>query len=139
MSLAMTRDERENFLAGLHVGVVSISREGRAPLTVPIWYDYEPGGELWLITDRHSLKGKCLSAVTRFSLCAQTEAPPYQYVSVEGPFYTTPTSHAELEAMAVRYLGEKQGKAYAGDGPGADSMTVRLTPEKWLSVDYNKS
>ena len=45
MSMKMTAAEREAFLADLHVGVLSIAREGRAPLSAPIWYDYEPGGE----------------------------------------------------------------------------------------------
>ena len=40
MSLAMSRAEREAFLAALHVGVISISESGRGPLTVPIWYAY---------------------------------------------------------------------------------------------------
>ena len=34
MSLAMTRSEREAFLAALHVGVISISESGRGPLTL---------------------------------------------------------------------------------------------------------
>ena len=67
MSLAMTKDEREKFLAALHVGVISMEDPGRGPLTVPIWYMYEPGGELWVITDRDSRKGKLLKAGTRIS------------------------------------------------------------------------
>ena len=46
MSLAMTRQEREGFLASVHVGIISIAEDGRGPLTVPIWYAYEPGKEL---------------------------------------------------------------------------------------------
>jgi len=138
MSLAMTTQERETFLADLHVGIVSIAREGRAPLTVPIWYDYEPGGELWMITDRASLKGKALSSISRISLCVQNEKAPYQYVSVEGPFYTTPTDNESLLAMAVRYLGEDMGTQYASSGAGESSMTVRMTPDVWLTVDYAK-
>ena len=47
MSLKMTKPEREAFLADLHVGVISIAEKDRGPLTAPIWYGYEPGGELW--------------------------------------------------------------------------------------------
>jgi nitroimidazol reductase NimA-like FMN-containing flavoprotein (pyridoxamine 5'-phosphate oxidase superfamily) len=36
MSLTMTKHERETFLADVHVGIISISDEGRGPLTVPI-------------------------------------------------------------------------------------------------------
>jgi nitroimidazol reductase NimA-like FMN-containing flavoprotein (pyridoxamine 5'-phosphate oxidase superfamily) len=45
MSLSMSRAEREEFLAGLHVGVLSVaSPDGRGPLTAPVWYTYQPGG-----------------------------------------------------------------------------------------------
>src|SRR5262245_31279727 len=77
MALTMTRLEREAFLAGVHVGIISIAEEGRGPLTVPIWYAYEPGGELRVITGRSSRKGRLLAHAGRFSICVQTETPPY--------------------------------------------------------------
>ena len=46
MSFAMTRQEREAFLAEVHVGILSVADEGRGPLTVPIWYAYDPGDAL---------------------------------------------------------------------------------------------
>jgi nitroimidazol reductase NimA-like FMN-containing flavoprotein (pyridoxamine 5'-phosphate oxidase superfamily) len=135
----MTPAEREAFLAGLHVGVLSIARRDRGPLTVPIWYDYEPGGEVWMITGRSSLKGRVLEDVDRISVCVQTEAAPYQYVSVEGPYTTSALEEGQLEAMAIRYLGDEMGKAYAAaSSEGGDSMVVSLTPENWLTVDYGK-
>jgi nitroimidazol reductase NimA-like FMN-containing flavoprotein (pyridoxamine 5'-phosphate oxidase superfamily) len=145
MSLAMTKQEREAFLADLHVGIISVEQAGRGPLTVPIWYDYEPGSELWLVTDRSSRKGKLLEAAGRFSLCAQTEAPPYKYVSVEGPIVGIEASDLErdLRPMARRYLGEKLGDRYvaetADDRERGDSMCVRMRPERWLTVDYAKA
>jgi hypothetical protein len=84
VSLTMTKQQRESFLADLHVGIISIPEEGRGPLTVPIWYSYEPGGELRVVTARTSRKARLLQRAGRFSLCAQTETPPYKYVSVEG-------------------------------------------------------
>ena len=139
MSLAMSVTERETFLSGLHVGIISIPRATKGPLTVPIWYDYRPGGEVWVLTDSDSIKGKLLAKSTRISLCAQTETAPYQYVSVEGPFTTRPSTPEELLAMAIRYLGEKQGRAYAaGSGDGEGSITVSFRPETWYTVDYAK-
>src|SRR4029434_2203214 len=79
VSLAMTKQERERFLADLHVGIISIPEEGRGPLTVPIWYSYEPGGELRVITARTSRKARLLQRAGRFRPCAQTEAPADQY------------------------------------------------------------
>ena len=144
MTLAMTRAEREQFLADLHVGIISVAEEGRGPLTVPIWYDYEPGGELWLVTDRASRKGALLEKAARFSLCAQTEAPPYRYVSVEGPIVSMEPSDLERHTrpMAHRYLGSELGDRYieatTAERSAGGSMVVRMRPERWLTVDYAK-
>ena len=56
MSTAMTEEERDAFLADLHVGVLSIEQDGRPPLSVPIWYDYAPGVGVWVITGDASLR-----------------------------------------------------------------------------------
>jgi hypothetical protein len=60
MSLTMTTEEREAFLADVHVAVISVAEHGHGPLVVPIWYSYEPGGEVRIITGRTSRKGKLL-------------------------------------------------------------------------------
>ncbi|XOV88706.1 MAG: pyridoxamine 5'-phosphate oxidase [Pseudomonadota bacterium] len=139
MSLAMSITERENFLADVHVGVISIPRPGRGPLTVPIWYDYTPSGPVTVITSANSIKGKLLAGADRISLCAQTESLPYRYVSVEGPFETRRPYEGELLRMASRYLGEAAGRDYAASaGDTDDSIVVCLSPHTWQSVDYGK-
>ena len=144
MSITMTKQEREAFLADVHVGVVSIAEQGRGPLAVPVWYVYEPGGELRFVTGRSSRKGKLLARAGRFSLCAQTETSPYKYVSVEGPIIAMEEANLErdLRPLARRYLGTKGGDAYVEstrDDPSyADNVLVRMRPERWLTVDYAK-
>jgi nitroimidazol reductase NimA-like FMN-containing flavoprotein (pyridoxamine 5'-phosphate oxidase superfamily) len=147
MSLAMTRPEREAFLAAVHVGIISISiqDEGRGPLTVPIWYAYEPGGELRIVTARDSRKGRLLARAGRFSLCVQTETPPYQYVSVEGPIIATEAADIERDVrpLAHRYLGAAMGDRYIEQTRDAhehaENMLIRMRPERWLTVDYAKA
>ncbi|MFM7262934.1 MAG: pyridoxamine 5'-phosphate oxidase family protein [Acidimicrobiales bacterium] len=141
-ALAMTKEEREKFLAELHVGVLGIERPDGPPLTVPIWYMYEPGGELWFLTSPDSVKGRLLRQSMRFSLCAQTESAPYRYVSVEGTA-TISTADKELHSrpMAHRYLGVKGGDRYVDGGGGesdGESVRVSTIPERWFSVDYSK-
>jgi nitroimidazol reductase NimA-like FMN-containing flavoprotein (pyridoxamine 5'-phosphate oxidase superfamily) len=64
MSLIMTKQEREAFLADLHVGIISIAEEGRGPLTVPVWYAYDPGKDLRIMTGRDSrARGDCSRAL----------------------------------------------------------------------------
>lgn len=99
----MTQSERESFLAGLHVGVLSIAQPDSAqpPLSAPIWYDYQLAGEIWLLTGKESRKGALLSEGTRVTLVAQQEALPYAYVSVEGVVSSIrPATMDDTRAMA---------------------------------------
>lgn len=138
MSLAMSKADRERFLADLHVGVVSMNRKDAGPLSAPIWYAYEDG-VVWFTTGAESRKGKLMQLGERISMVAQTEAAPYQYVSVEGPIVAREAVDAErdIRPMAIRYLGEKHGNAYADASGAAGNILVKMQPEKWLTVDYS--
>ena len=142
MSVGMTRKEREAFLADVHVGVMAVAEEGRGPLTVPVWYSYDPGGEVKLVTGRTSRKGRLLERNRRFSLCAQTETPPYKYVSVEGPIVGFEDADVErdLRPLARRYLGPRMGDEYvqATRAQHGDNVLLRMRPDRWLAVDFAK-
>ena len=137
----MSQEEREAFLAGLNVGVLAIPREQRAPLTAPIWYGYEPGGEIRVLIGPESLKGKLLEEGLSVTLVAQNETPPYAYVSVEGTVSAIRTAEEQADSlpMAVRYLGEDLGAAYTEANSGRVSLHVSIRPERWLTVDYAKA
>jgi hypothetical protein len=74
---------------------------------------------------------------------AQTETPPYKYVSVEGPITSIdkPDLERDERPMAHRYLGAESGDGYIeatrGDGD-ADNILVKMRPERWLTIDYAK-
>ena len=139
----MSKSEREAFLAETRVGVFSVTEAGRGPLTVPIWYHYEPGGAVRFVTGGASRKARCLRAGGRASLLVQTESPPYKYASIEGAVRIVgePDYERDFRAMAIRYLGKDMGEMYlaatAAEREGA--VLVELTPERWLTVDYAKS
>jgi nitroimidazol reductase NimA-like FMN-containing flavoprotein (pyridoxamine 5'-phosphate oxidase superfamily) len=138
----MSGEEREAFLADLHVGVLSVTRAERGPLTVPIWYTYEPGGLVSVITGASTRKAQLIADAGRFSLCAQSETPPYKYVSVEGPVTSTEedVDPDEAKAVAYRYLGQEFGDLYlaATAGRAAANRVIRMRPESWLASDYAK-
>jgi nitroimidazol reductase NimA-like FMN-containing flavoprotein (pyridoxamine 5'-phosphate oxidase superfamily) len=142
MSLAMSRSEREQFLAAQRVGIVSVVEAGRGPLTLPIWYAYEPGGEVRFLTGASSRKAVLIRQAGRVSLCVQNETPPYQYVSVEGPVtIAEPDYERDVRPMAYRYLGEQLGDWYlqaTAEERARGTILVRLKPEHWLTADYNK-
>lgn len=141
MSFVMTAGEREEFLTGVHIGVVAVNRAGRAPLAVPIWYDYTPGGDVLLWIDRGSVKERLFRESGRFSICAQVETVPYKYVTAEGPVIELDAGPTEEQALGIagRYLAADDAKRWVRDNLGPNSLLVRMRPEKWLSTDYSKT
>ena len=145
MSLAMTSEEREAFLAEVHVAVISIADGGRGPLTMPVWYAFVPAGEFHIWTGGNSRKARLLRKTGRFSLCVQQETPPYKYVSAEGPVVAIEPIQLERDLLPLvnRYLGAEDGNNYieelGGDSAGTGDILIRMKPERWLSEDYSKS
>ena len=138
----MSAAEREGFLADVHVGVLctALGSTGQT-LAVPVWYSYEPGGLLTVLTGRRSRKAAAIRAAGRFSLCAQDDHPPYRYVSIEGPVISEEEpGPGERLAMARRYLGAAGGDRYlaANPDPGRENVAFRMRPERWLSQDQGK-
>lgn len=135
----MSSEERERYLADVHVGVIAVERADRVPLSVPIWYGYEPGGEVVLWTDAGSLKHKLIRAAGRFAITVQDEQPPYKYVTAEGDVTSIDeATDAEVRQIAIRYLGEAEGNAFADNSLSPTSIAIRMRPTRWLSTDYSK-
>lgn len=140
MSVSMSRAEREAFLAEVHVGVLAVTAgPGRGPLVTPVWYSYEPGGRVSVSTGGATNKARAIAAAGCFSLCAQDEAPPYKYVTVEGAAVIEPAELADRIAIARRYLGPEGGDAFIAANPGVDDVTIQMTPEHWQSADFGKA
>jgi len=136
----MSREERERFLAGVHVGVLSVaSADGGGPLAVPVWYAYQPGGTVDVTTGAGTRKATAIRAAGRFSLCAQDERPPYKYVTVEGPVTIEEASQDQRLELARRYLGAEGGDAYVSANPTGGQIVCRMSLEHWLTVDYSKA
>jgi hypothetical protein len=139
MWVVMSAAEREEFLAGVRVGVLSAAiGTGGQTLAVPVWYSYRPGGLVTVLTGRRSRKAAAMRAAGRFGVCVQDASPPYRYVSVEGPVVgEDELDPAERLAMARRYLGEVGGDQYVAGNPdpGRENVAFRMRPERWLSQD----
>ncbi|WP_432065390.1 pyridoxamine 5'-phosphate oxidase family protein [Streptomyces sp. C10-9-1] len=139
--MALSREEREQFLAEPHVAALSVdagAKGDRAPLTVPIWYQYTPGGEVWILTGRDSRKAELIAAAQRFTLMVDRLAPSIRYVSVEGPVTgVEPATREQLTELAGRYLPAEKVAGYvdfAWRNHGVQ-VVVRMRPQRWLGTD----
>lgn len=136
----MTKDEREAFLAGTHVGIFAVSEAERGPCAVPVWYQYTPGDVVRITMPESTLKIRLLRIAGRASLCAQQESLPTKYVSVEGPVEILKDDPAPYQReMAERYLGPKLAPRYLASMANAPrELVVVLRPERWWSVDHSR-
>jgi pyridoxamine 5'-phosphate oxidase-like protein len=137
--MALTRAERERFLAEPHTAALSVAAGAdRAPLTVPVWYQYALGGDVWILTGARSRKAQLIEAAGRFTLMVDRVEPTVRYVSVEGPVVaTSPGTRAHLVEMTARYLDATKVDEYvefASKNHG-EQIVFHLRPEHWLSAD----
>ena len=146
MPRPLNREEREQFLAGLHVGVVSIGDGDRGPLSRPVWYVYEPGGDIVFCTRDETRKAALLELGMNVSFLAQEEGNIGQgivpkYVSVVGPVVKLEPADLDrdLRPIVHRYLGAEIGDGYLrstrGDRATGETV-VHIRPERWHSRDF---
>lgn len=137
--MALSREEREQFLAEPHIAALSVSAgKDRGPLTVPIWYQYTPGGQPWFITGTGSRKHRLIEAAGYLSLMVERLEPTVRYVAVDGAVDRIEDGTDEqLVEMTKRYLPPEGVEPYLEmarreHGP---SVAVYLKPQHWLSAD----
>jgi hypothetical protein len=132
--------DRESFLAEPHVAALSVSAgPGRGPLTVPIWYQYAPGGEAWVLTEAGSRKARLIQTAGRFSLMVDRVMPTTRYVSVEGPVTrVVPGTDELLQEITERYLPSDKVPAYIefANAELGQQVAIYLRPDRWLTADF---
>lgn len=137
--MALSIEDRQLFLAAPHVAALSVvTGPGQGPLTVPIWYHYVTGGELWVLTPAASRKAERIQAAGRFTILVHQTEPSVRYVSVEGPVTQIAAgTRDDVEEMARRYLPPEQASRYVSlaQAQHGEQVVIHMRPERWLSAD----
>lgn len=138
--LAMAPPEREAFLAGVHVGVVAVRRgDGEPPAASPVWYSFEPGGDVVFVTGAGSEKAALLAAGLPVTFLVQDEAPPQRFVAVEGVALVSGGAEPDARRrIAERYLPSGAVDGFISMMPAEHLVTVRVRPNRWRSSDFGK-
>src|SRR6478736_808212 len=114
----MNEQERQAFLAEPRIGVLSVASVGsRPPLTIPIWYGYQPGGTLSFFTGtqgRKARKTALIEAAGVVSLCVQRDEFPYKYVTVECTVVgiDRPPTAERMLAIVRRFMPEEHAPGF---------------------------
>ncbi|UXA17362.1 pyridoxamine 5'-phosphate oxidase family protein [Mycobacterium sp. SMC-4] len=137
--MPLSPTERQEFLAEPHVAALSVqSGQQRGPLTVPIWYQYSPGGDLWFITGAGSRKHRLIESAGYLSLMVDRVEPTVRYVAVDGPVLRIePGTDEQLVEMTRRYLAPDKVEAYLefARREHGESVAVFADPRHWISAD----
>jgi hypothetical protein len=105
---------------------------------VPIWYQYSPGGEPWVLTGEGSRKHRLIETQGEFTLMVERTEPSVRYVAVDGPVSRiVPATDEQLVEVTKRYLPPEAVEPYLEmarreHGP---LVVVHMKPEHWLSSD----
>jgi len=141
----LSEHDRQEFLAQPQVGVVSVaSDDDRPPHTVPVWYAYEPGGNLSFFTNTQGLQSRKDHLIEKagvLSFSVQHGAMPYKYVTVEGTVVGAdrPPSAEQMFAVVRRYLPEDAAQGFVEGElahPASRLVLFTIRPDRWLSFDF---
>ena len=132
------------FLRDRRVAVLSIPRTDRAPLTTPVWYDYD-GARFLVQVESGSAKAKALAGKddTAVALTIQSEVPPYRYVVIYGTASLQPNGQPGLRRkLAHRYFGRLAGNMYVEqeEQRGVNDASLRvieILPQRTIAHDFH--
>jgi PPOX class probable F420-dependent enzyme len=127
-------DDREAFLQQANIAVLSTVDANGGPHAAPVWYLYEDGTFL-ISTGAGSRKHRNVQGNSNISLTIDKRDLPYYAVMVHGRAELGPAfSDDQRLRLAIRYLGERLGRAYVERDAG-DSVTITLRPDR--VIDYH--
>ena len=141
----LSKAQREAFFAEPHVVVLSVANTGgRPPHSAPVWYAYEPGGNVTFFTNSQgqvARKATLIRDAKAVSLCVQLETFPYKYVTIEGTVVgeDNPPSIDKVLAIVRRYLPEDAAQGFAKSELAREHAPFTLftiRPDRWLSFGF---
>lgn len=123
----------EDFLALPRVAVLATYRKDGSVLLSPVWHTFRDGG-FDVLTDKGDIKERHLRRNPQASILVYEDAPPYRGVQIRTTAVLSTVEREVLRDVAVRYLGEGSGEAYAAGAPAA--VLIRLEPGHVRAWDF---
>ena len=136
--MAMTEAQINELLGEARVSVVATVDGTGTPAQSPVWHSWRDG-VAYLLVSRSSRKWRNMQRNPAVSLCVDTKTAPYRAVLLEGVASEDPRDYEELlREVAIHYLGESRGAAYAdrSTATNEDSVVVRIEPKRIISWAY---
>ncbi|MCH8814055.1 MAG: PPOX class F420-dependent oxidoreductase [Chloroflexi bacterium] len=140
MPRKLSKSEREAFLRGRHVCVLSTIGPDGKPVLTPIWYLYR-NGQILMRTGSQAIKTLNISRDPRITICVQDERPPYKSVTISGTASIESQQPGLGPLIARHYLGALGGAVYMRIARSAieesEEVTLVVTPERFVTQDFS--
>jgi PPOX class probable F420-dependent enzyme len=115
------------------VAVLATNRVDGSVLLSPVWHRWRDGG-FDVVSRADDVKVRHLRRDPRASIVVYEHVPPYRSIEVRTQVRLEPAPAEAVHSIAVRYLGERDGAAYAEGGE--DDTLIRLEPGRLRAWDF---
>ena len=120
------------YLEQTNVAILATTGPGSRAHAMPVWYVYEDG-QIIIGAGANSQKRRNIDRNAQATLVIDQREPPYRALMVQGTAEVGPAAPPELRLrIATRYLGEQRGREYVEETAGGDSITIRITPQRFI-------
>lgn len=140
----ITESRIKELLDGPHQGVLSVSRNDKGPVAVPMSYLFRDD-RFHLVTSPESLHSRLMSRAGRATITVQFEACDGRnvhqwYVMAEGPIdFTDLPPEPLVRAILAKDRGEEYADEWASGDSSPESRVAILQPEKLSGYEFRKS
>ena len=128
-------DELADFITLPIASVLATYRRDGGVLLSPVWHRFRDGG-FDVTCFPGDIKVRHLERDPRASLLVYDQAPPYRGLEIRTNAVLSEMDAREFDDIALRYLGEEAGLAYAGTITGS-LILVRLEPGTIRTWDFD--
>ncbi len=130
-------EDLSDLLDGSTIAVLGTHMKNGHTLLSPVWQEYRDGGFTVVIL-ADDVKSRHLKRDPMASVLVAEQKPPYRGIEVRGEATVSKPADAldTVRRLAVRYLGEARGNAYADAFAGVDLEMIRLEPGTLRAWDF---
>lgn len=115
--------------------LATIDKEGW-PQVTPVWFKYR-NGVVEVVSEKKSFKVRNMLRNRRVALVVEEDASPNRSVMIKGFADVVEKDVGEaILRQSVKYLGDENGRVYAGSLHSQDFVLVRIRPVKTKTWSY---
>jgi len=127
----------KDLLDGSTLAVLATHMKNGQTLLSPVWQEFRNGGfSVVILAD--DVKMRHLKRDPTASVLVAEQEPPYRGIEIRGEAkFSKPVDVLDtVRRLAVRYLGEARGNAYADAFEGVELAMIQLEPGNLRAWDY---